>query len=179
MSERLTVRNAQIVGMYKDGHTLAEVAAEFSISRERVRQLINNAGISQRHYGARNKEAYLTKINAAHSRVSELVSTTNVEAKKLGITTDALRAAFRRKGLPSIAPAPRHGTRHYYQHYKCRCEECLTANRNYQRSLKEVEPPTHGTASAYSNYGCRCIECRVAMRERRRERKQQRLEGEI
>lgn len=181
MSAQLTTRNAQIVDLYQEGYSMEEVARKFLISRERVRQILNHAGDIKRHYGAQHKAEYLATINAAHSRVSEMISTTSEEAKRLGITTDALRAAFRRNGLPLpiIKPAPKHGTRHYYMYHQCGCLECREANRNYQRSLKGREPPAHGTTSAYGNYGCRCIECRIAMRERRRELKQQRLEKEI
>src|SRR5690606_33278521 len=66
-----------------------------------------------------------------------------------------------------------HGTRSYYVKYKCRCEECRKAERDYRRAYearkrRERGGPvrgrgvTHGTWSGYSHHGCRCQPCTEA-----------------
>lgn len=59
----------------------------------------------------------------------------------------------------------RHGTRYVYVHYKCRCDECRKANREYglrakeQRKLGPMPERLHGTPGGYTNWDCRCDEC--------------------
>ena len=74
-----------------------------------------------------------------------------------------------------------HGKRQTYVYYKCRCDECRAANREYLRQyraanreairasqaryttkLKGSEHIPHGTRYGYSDFGCRCDECRAA-----------------
>jgi len=51
-----------------------------------------------------------------------------------------------------------HGSRGAYLYYNCSCDECRTANRLYQKTLRGRTPPRHGN-SGYMNYGCRCDTC--------------------
>jgi hypothetical protein len=69
----------------------------------------------------------------------------------------------------SLAPDdPRHGTRHGYVYFKCRCDLCRAAQAEYQRKnradlrerLAEVfDSLPHGVHSTYNNWGCRCEAC--------------------
>ena len=171
MSARMDKRNAAIVEMYVGSKlTLAEVASEFLITRERVRQILNNAGVVERHGNIAYQEDYQADLTAAHQRICSGESTVEQEAKDFGIKRRSFTEALRRHGLKLPSPASaEHGTRYYYSHYGCRCDLCRTANREYSRSLKGKEPPTHG-ASGYTNYGCRCIECRAGVRAAKSQR---------
>lgn len=58
-------------------------------------------------------------------------------------------------------PIP-HGTRNGYSYYKCRCEPCRFAAREYARKRATDRDPSvipHGTQNGYKHYGCRCDEC--------------------
>ena len=61
-----------------------------------------------------------------------------------------------------------HGTRTTYVNYRCRCDLCKQAHRDYQRevvaALRHCEPPenAHGKVSTYRNWACRCAPCTQA-----------------
>lgn len=62
----------------------------------------------------------------------------------------------------------KHGTVTRYYTWRCRCEKCRKAAREYMRTLRaklrtgnEAEIP-HGTVNGYVNYGCRCELCTKA-----------------
>lgn len=90
---------------------------------------------------------------------------------------------------------PRHGTYNGYNNFRCRCEPCRNAAKEWRISygmndyyrewthrtgrakpraehLAEIEPP-HGTESRYSNkkWRCRCDECRAAATAAKRARR--------
>jgi 5-methylcytosine-specific restriction endonuclease McrA len=66
----------------------------------------------------------------------------------------------------------KHGLYSTYTNHKCRCDDCLAANRAYKRewakrqTKKELQPDSdrHGTRNGYRD-GCRCEPCRAANRE--------------
>jgi hypothetical protein len=67
--------------------------------------------------------------------------------------------------------ADTHGTRSAYNRRRCRCAECITANRTYQAAYnrarrRNADPAAapHGTLAGYNNYRCRCADCREARR---------------
>lgn len=170
-------RDTKIIIRYvEDGLSTREVGDEFGLTRERVRQILVDSGITRRHGGERRRVQDDDRIRAAFDRITEDGSTTKIEAEILGVRSGSLRARFRRMGLRLPLAVARHGTRHYYMKYKCRCVPCRAAASAHGRSLKQREPPEHGTASAYHNYGCRCVPCRAAGREARRVQKRRRLE---
>lgn len=67
----------------------------------------------------------------------------------------------------------RHGSPNGYSNFRCRCENCVTANSAYQLPMAHTRrskglPPgdrRHGTDNGYTNYGCRCEECKRGRRE--------------
>lgn len=177
MSATKTERNAEIAHLYvNEERTIIDLAEQYGIHHERVRQLLLAQGITDRHYGMRARAGRFNKTVEAHTRIAEGLSTLAQEAENLGLKPDTLRQRFNRAGLPHVQHIAQHGSRHYYQHYHCRCDECRTANRDYMRSLRIKGPRIHGTYSAYANYGCRCLECRRAAVVKRQERKQKRIE---
>ena len=56
-----------------------------------------------------------------------------------------------------------HGTSTVYDYHKCRCEECVYAQKmrqlRYARKRKAEGRYEHGTNFAYSRLGCRCEPC--------------------
>ena len=173
-------RDEEIIRMYVEvQRSLAEVASKFNLSRERVRQILVDAGISERHHGSRRRTEYEAALLDSHERITEGPSSVQIESENFGIKPDSLRVAFRRRNLKLLRKEAQHGTRSYYTRYCCQCDACLEANRAYTEGLKSKEPPHHGTASGYANYGCRCLDCRRAGTEKRREIKRKRLERNI
>lgn len=66
------------------------------------------------------------------------------------------------------------GTRYWYIHGNCRCDECKKANAEEQRRMsanrkKRLQDGTanveHGKPSTYINWGCRCDPCKEAHSE--------------
>jgi len=71
---------------------------------------------------------------------------------------------------------PRHGTLVGYSYHGCRCEKCVTAQREYSRGrwahrLENLRPGDHGKMPSYSA-GCRCEKCVQVVREYGRNRYQ-------
>lgn len=67
--------------------------------------------------------------------------------------------------------APVAPSRYAYIHYRCRCDDCRLANREYQREAtarrsylldQGLEAVVHGKRSTYINWGCRCEPCTTA-----------------
>lgn len=69
-------------------------------------------------------------------------------------------------------PAEKHGTWSGYAYYRCRCDQCVGASREYSAARRKgVSPrtelftpvpiPEHGTPARFSR-GCRCEVCRAA-----------------
>jgi hypothetical protein len=83
-----------------------------------------------------------------------------------GMSKTKVYVACREAGVTPWRHRTRHGTRHYYARYGCRCDVCVEGNRVEARATKErrekKEPPKHGTDNAYTNYACRCEPCRAA-----------------
>lgn len=81
---------------------------------------------------------------------------------------------------PLTANDPRHGKRHSYAYYGCRCEACTAAEKEYyyEKRRKRVERGVpehlHGTMNAYKNYLCRCDKCRAVWAEYMKERNKNR-----
>lgn len=76
-----------------------------------------------------------------------------------------------------------HGTVQGYGYWKCRCELCRQANRDYygtKFSMEEYKaqfPLVHGTEKGYQR-GCRCDECRSASTKARQRRRKAQKERE-
>lgn len=173
------VHTDEMARMYAEGHSLADIAAKFGVTRQRVHQLIGDT-YDAPHRGRLRRERYDSNVLDAYGRIIENVSTLEAEAEKLGIKSHSLRSAFalRKLRLPRKI-SPLHGSYYRYQS-GCRCSECKAAAKAYRQTLVERGPPHHGTVSAYRNYGCRCGPCRAAGAranrrdlEKRRERKRQ------
>src|SRR3990172_3962930 len=158
----MSKRNDEIVTRYiDDGFSLQDVGKEFGITRERVRQILAHAGITERHQGIHNKLERKSTTQDAYARITEGLITVVEEAERIGIKTTSLYARFHRYQLPSLKKEAEHGTCYYYRNYRCRCDNCRAAIRAYSQKLKTKEAPHHGTLSGYHNYGCRCDVCRA------------------
>lgn len=175
MSRRNPERDAEIVTLYQSGLALAAVGARFGLTRERIRQILNVAGVSERHRGSSARRMALEAFAYAESEGLSIGGA----ARRYGLSADALGNQWRRLGLKLPARVVAH-SRYRYLRYGCRCDVCKEAVREHSRSLKTRGPPHHGTASGYRNYGCRCDLCRQAgsedNRRQRLRRKQRALE---
>lgn len=143
-----------------EGLSMTEIGKQFGITRQRVHQIIGNAG-DQAHYGQAKKDSRIEQLEAAYKQIMSGGSVEE-EAEKLGMKSESLRMALKRIGIPlPVYIAPAHGT-HYRYSRGCRCDECKESAREERRQRYERGPKIHGTASAYFNYGCRCDECKKA-----------------
>lgn len=78
-----------------------------------------------------------------------------------------------------------HGTISGYKHYKCRCELCFVAYRDYQKQCKAKKragfvlvgpkPIKHGRVGSYGYHKCRCDICVDFMVNYRMARKARKL----
>lgn len=176
MSHRKTQRNEEIIRLYvEDEMTTTQLGRKFSIHGERVRQILMDYGVAERHYGAKARAERTNAVVSSHDRIMTGTSTVKNESEIFGIKPESLTTMFRRYGLEPIRHVAQHGSKSLYQQ-GCRCEPCTQANRDSGRALRGKEPPHHGTVSGYQNYGCKCELCREAGREFRRQLKIKRLE---
>jgi len=160
-----------MVRLYSEGSSMAQIAADVGLSRQRVQQLVSP------HIEPRTTDRRMalrtTRLREAYERVAAGESTRDQEAERLGYKHEAsLRDAFCSIGLktPRVAQAG-HGTLYCYSRFKCRCEECRQAAKDEHAKRVKRGPKKHGLASSYQNYGCRCTRCRRANRLYRRQRK--------
>lgn len=72
---------------------------------------------------------------------------------------------------------PRHGTRNAYLNFKCRCDSCSSANRDYLAQRRKTgntgtrkKTSEHGSTGRYVR-GCRCVLCAQAMSKYNADRK--------
>ena len=99
----MSKRNDEIVTRYiDDGFSLQDVGKEFGITRERVRQILAHAGITERHQGIHNKLERKSTTQDAYARITEGLITVVEEAERIGIKTTSLYARFHRYQLPSL-----------------------------------------------------------------------------
>jgi hypothetical protein len=84
------------------------------------------------------------------------------DCRRMGVLNRILGVGFKRRP-PQCKPIE-HGTRYAYVRHKCRCEDCMAANREYQRANRANRPKgvpdhLHGRANTYNRLGCRCEWC--------------------
>lgn len=157
----MRARDSQILDMYLEGYSLAEVGSVFGLTRQRVHQIIQ-PHMEDPHFGVNKRRAYGDRVTQSFARIISGETTTAEEAKEIGVKTDSLRRAFVRKGLRLPRKEhPLHGTRYRYAQ-GCRCDDCKRVVSEYQRSFRGREPAVHGTFSSYTNYACRCDLCKAA-----------------
>lgn len=165
----------------EEGLSYGQIAERNGVSRQYVGQILTPLKLANGKVSKARAEM-VAELTAAHGRIMRRESTLREEAEKAGFKhSENFRAKMRQYGLRvNLDRTPAHGTfaRYKSRKWRCRCEDCTRANREYVQSLKEKEPPEHGTESAYSNYGCRCRgpgSCteahRLAERERRAARR--------
>lgn len=81
---------------------------------------------------------------------------------------------------PPWMPERAHGTKHGYSYYRCRCDRCTEANREWtargiaNRAKKDIPAAIHGKASTYTNWACRCPRCTAAHATRLKKQKSRR-----
>jgi hypothetical protein len=166
-------RNEWIADLYLNQRwSMTEIGKEVGVSRERIRQILVASGVEDRHNWSLRREARENSLLAAWAHILEGTRTLEGEADRLGIAPGTLRMELNKRKLRIPRAQPQHGTRHRYAYYSCRCEDCVQANRDYMRSLKQKEAPHHGTPSGYRNYACRCEPCRQAGAKYERQRRE-------
>lgn len=156
-----SARATEMARLYAEqGLSLKEIGKRYSLSSERVRQLLKPFGIKSQAV-SRKKEAREAELRATHARIVAGETTTAIESERLGYAKpDYLRAAFWLLGLHLQKPA---AERDAEQRRK-------EARDRYDRRV-ERGPKKHGTASSYKNFGCRCTRCKKANRLYERDRK--------
>lgn len=154
-------RNAEIARRVAAGESLQAVGDSYGITRERVRQLANRAGVTAR----------ATKIEAKKrfdifSKLAKEGLTRSEIAERSGYPYDTVCEYIRRFGIetaPFVLKKDTHGTVQCYQN-GCKCDPCKKANRErhekWKNSRQEDRIP-HGTLSGYTNWKCRCPECKL------------------
>jgi len=111
----------KVVAYYLDGHTLEETGAAFSVTRERVRQILNMEGVTARHgQSIRNarRQEYIESIREGALEAYRAGEDMRSIAKRVGISypalVDALRddisrlEACRHKSMRRAGKAQRH-----------------------------------------------------------------------
>lgn len=90
MTKAKATRNAQIKAMYRAGHSLGEVGAKFTLSRERVRQVLVSLGVTKRHGCGVERTAQWAEAHERRRIVKEALEThrakrhaRNMQIKKL------------------------------------------------------------------------------------------------
>jgi transcriptional regulator with XRE-family HTH domain len=109
------------------GWTYAEIGRRFSITRERVRQILGNKGHSDDVYARRLYENLnmIVSMRLERRSMSEIAKATRIPIRRLyGI-----------EELPEFPPKPiTHGKTGYAR--GCRCQECKAALALYQRNYR-------------------------------------------
>jgi len=161
-------RNLGLVSRVRAGESIAAVAREVGLSRERARQICRRAGVSSslspRALGART--CLEVDCTARVARNGERCSMHHARWRY----RQAHPAAER-----SPAKSDVHGELACYN-AGCHCELCKAANRaqsNRCRRSREsrVRDAPHGTPSGYVNWNCGCTACCDAARVARAESK--------
>lgn len=95
MTARNFAREARIVALYRDGWTLRQIGADYEISYERVRKVLEQAGQARRHDGASRRfdaaeaaRLYLSGLSCAQVGV------------RLGVSGCSVRYALVGAGIP-------------------------------------------------------------------------------
>lgn len=154
-------RNAEIARRVAAGESLQVVGDSYGITRERVRQLANRAGVT-----VRATEIEAQKRFEIFSKLAKEGLTRSEIAEQSGYPYDTVCDCIRRFRI-EIAEAPlkkdTHGTVQCYQN-GCKCDPCKKANR--ERHEKWLDSRTedripHGTLSGYTNWRCRCPDCKI------------------
>lgn len=171
MADRRTKR---MVRLYEKGSSLGDIAQEYGLSRERIRQLITPF-TERRPRGAgsgRQQQARMLERGKLRERIDAGKLTVAEAAQNLGVSTWALRNWYSKNGVPLPSRERRdHGTTYRYKQ-GCRCDECREAIRENRRKMRARGPKVHGRESSYTNYGCRCEACSTAARMERNLRKE-------
>ena len=161
----------------EEGLSYAEIGRRYNVSRQYVGQLLTPLRLAQGQVSRRRADR-AADFRAAHDRIMRRETTISEEAEKAGFKhIGNYRTALARYGLRvRLDRTPEHGTtaRYKSRKYRCRCELCKKANREYMAGLRDKEPPQHGTPSSYNNYACRCPKCKEAWRLHCRARRAER-----
>lgn len=154
-------RNAEIARRVASGETLKAVGDSYGLTRERVRQLANLAGVTERSAAfKRNKRVeILTKLAEEGLPRKEM-------AERTGYSYYVVSETIRRFGITApglVLKKDTHGTIQCYRN-GCKCDMCKKANsdqhKKWEQSKSEDRIP-HGTLSGYTNWKCRCPDCKL------------------
>lgn len=162
-------RNALIVERISKGETLAGVGKDYGVSRQRIEQIVQKAGIKVGIRRSPTVDAMVRDYQGGESL--------DIIAARHGYPYALARAALQNRGI-IVPPKPPHrkylstphGTLYGYVYYGCRCDECVMGQRIARRQehvnrlarADSLPPEKHGSASTYTNYGCRCQPCTKA-----------------
>ncbi len=152
-------RNAEIARRVAAGETLQAIGDSYGLTRERVRQIANRAGVT-----VRSQKIEAEKRFKIFSELAKEGLTRHEIAERSGYPYDTVCDVIRRFGIetaPFVLKKDTHGTVPCYQN-GCKCAPCTKANsdrhKKWMESQSEDRIP-HGTLSGYTNWRCRCPEC--------------------
>lgn len=134
----MTKRDQQIARLYTAKRlSLGEVGEQFGLSKERVRQILIEQGITDRHSESERGRKLKEETKIAHERVLTGEGTVKTEADHLCITPSALQKRFWILGLRTPRQEAEHGTRsRYVGPHRCRCDLCRKAHATYMREFR-------------------------------------------
>lgn len=151
------------------GVSMQKMSEETGIAYASVRMaygylgVVSVVGVAGGSARALDKAERLRKIRAELRKNPD--STALAIANRLGLAYHMVQPLMKEAGLSRVVEI-QHGTAVGYGYWKCRCDECVLANRKRCYAVKEdmqsrPEDIPHGTMTAYWNWACRCEECRV------------------
>ena len=125
-------RTSEMARLYtEDGLTLAEVGQVYGVTRERVRQVLEAAGIGRRPRGSDGPPWYEADPRRAERALRDRRAGVRlaIVAEQAGVSMSLLQRFFHAVGEPRRRlPAPVHGMVRMYRRYGCRCDACRQAN---------------------------------------------------
>ena len=101
-------RNAEeiqvMIDLYRANHSLSAIGARYDLSRERVRQLFEQAGVERRKQTVGRKPVRTDRFNAPAAELKKLYWEENKHLTQIAeayqTSVDAVRQAFARHGIP-------------------------------------------------------------------------------
>lgn len=144
--------------------SMAEMSNKTGIKYSRVRSSYKYLGISSKDTAEakalKQQTVLMLKIKPLYARGYSRREISEAIGVSAPTVTNICKKFNLKKGR-----TPRHGTAVEYDHHGCRCETCITANRERCYAVKanmkarESDIP-HGTMTGYWNWACRCAACK-------------------
>ncbi len=157
-------RNAEIAQRIANGETLKAVGESYGLTRERVRQIANRFGVTDRAYNVEADKRFKILSKLAEEGLSR-----EEMAKRSGYSYGIVCASINSLGVVMPDVVLKKDTHGHIWCYRngCRCELCRAANNQFAKDNQEKrknrpENIPHGTPSGYGNHKCRCDACKLA-----------------